>query len=154
VTGLPYPPYSLPRAALDGIVAGIKEKIAAEASWTERQGQLSYFDELLAQTDTPERLAATMAEPFDRVAAWAKKHGIAANDILLGEFGMIRQEYGNDHVVPATQRAAYYRDMIGQAENHGFAWSLWSYGGAFGVVEEFDGRRAEPDVVEVVRGLP
>jgi len=66
---------------------------------------------------------------------------------------MIRQEYGNDHVVPAAQRAAYYRDMIAQAERNGFAWSMWSYGGAFGVVEEFDGRRAEPGVVEMVRKL-
>lgn len=154
VTGLPYQPYSVPRAELDAIVARIKDRIAAAATWTERQGQLSYFDELLAQTDTPERLAATMAEPFDRVAAWAKQHGIAANDILLGEFGMIRQEYGDDHVVPAAQRAAYYRDMIDLAERHGFTWSMWSYGGAFGVVDEFDGRKAEPDVLEMVRGLP
>ncbi len=121
-------------------------------AWTpERQGLLSYLDELLAETDTPERLAATMSAPFERVSAWAKEHGIAPDDILLGEFGMIRQEYGNDHVVPAAQRAAYYRDMIGHAERHGFTWSMWSYGGAFGVVEEFDGRRAEPDVLEMVR---
>lgn len=154
VTGLPYPPYSLPRAELDAVVAGIRERIAAEASWTERQGQLAYFDQLLADTDTPERLATTMAEPFERVSAWAKQHGVAPGDILLGEFGMIRQEYGNDHVVPGAQRAAYYRDMIGLAERHGFTWSLWSYGGAFGVVEEFDNRAAEPDVMEMVRGLP
>lgn len=154
VTGLPYPPNSVPRAELETIVAGIKDRISAAASWTERQGQLAYFDELLAETDTPERLAATMTEPFDRVAAWAKAHGIAPGDILLGEFGMIRQEYGNDHVVPAAQRAAYYRDMIALAERHGFTWSMWSYGGAFGVVEEFDGRKAEPDVVEMIRALP
>ncbi|CAG1009363.1 MAG: glycoside hydrolase family 5 protein [Rhizobiaceae bacterium] len=154
VTGLPYPPHSVPRAELDAIVAGIKEKIAAEASWTERQGQLSYFDELLAETDTPERLAATMAEPFERVSAWARKYGIAPGDILLGEFGMIRQEYGNGYVVPSAQRAAYYRDVIDLAERHGFTWSMWSYGGAFGVVEEFDGRKAEPDVMEMVRRLP
>lgn len=154
VTGLPYPPYSLPRAELDAVVAHIRERIAAEASWTERQGQLAYFDQLLADTATPERLAATMAEPFERVSAWAKQYGVAPGDILLGEFGMIRQEYGNDHVVPAAQRAAYYRDMIGLAERHGFTWSMWSYGGAFGVVEEFGNRKAEPDVMEMVRGLP
>jgi hypothetical protein len=45
-----------------------------------------------------------------------------------------------------------YRDMIARAEKHGFAWSMWSYGGAFGVVEEFDGRKAEPDVLEMVLG--
>lgn len=154
VTGLPYPPFSIPRTELDAIVAGIKEKIGAAASWTERQGQLSYFDELFGEVDTPERLSAAMSAPFERVAAWAEKHGVAPADILLGEFGMIRQEYGNDHVVPAAQRAAYYRDMIAIAEKHGFMWSLWGYGGAFGVVEEFDGRPAEPDVLEMIRTLP
>ena len=44
--------------------------------------------------------------------------------------------------------------MIARAEKSGFAWSLWSYGGAFGIVEEFEGRKAEPDVMEMVRSLP
>ena len=44
--------------------------------------------------------------------------------------------------------------MIGRAERRGYGWSLWSYGGAFGVVEAFDTRRAEPDVLDMVRGLP
>jgi hypothetical protein len=95
-----------------------------------------------------------MEKPFATVDAWASKNGIAPTDILLGEFGMVRQEYGNPYVVPADQRAAYYRDMIGRAERRGYGWSLWSYGGAFGVVEAFDTRRAEPDVLDMVRGLP
>ena len=74
-------------------------------------------------------------------------------NILLGEFGMIRQEYGNPAVIPAAYRAAYVRDMIGHAESHGFAWAIWDYGGAFGIVEEFDGRKAEPDVMDMVRSL-
>ncbi len=44
--------------------------------------------------------------------------------------------------------------MIGLAEKRGFAWSMWDYGGAFGVVEEFDGRKAEPDVMDMIRALP
>jgi endoglucanase len=43
--------------------------------------------------------------------------------------------------------------MIDHAEKHGFGWSMWSYGGAFGVVEAFEGKKAEPDVLEMVRGL-
>ena len=66
---------------------------------------------------------------------------------------MIRQEYGNDHVVPAKYRAAYYRDVIEIAERHGYAWALWGYGGAFGVVEEFEGRRAEPDLLDMIGKL-
>jgi hypothetical protein len=43
--------------------------------------------------------------------------------------------------------------MIARAEAHGFSWSLWGYGGAFGVVDAFEGRKAEPDVLDMVRKL-
>ncbi|MBL8580757.1 MAG: hypothetical protein JNL61_00845 [Rhizobiaceae bacterium] len=95
-----------------------------------------------------------MSAPFERVAEWAKRHGVAPDNILLGEFGMIRQEYGVSFVMPPAWRAAYARDMIRLAEEHGFAWSLWSYGGAFGVVDGFDGQQAEPETMDMIRRLP
>jgi len=153
VTGLPYPPHSVPRAELDAAVDRIRETIRRDAPWSRRAGLLSYLDEQIATVDTAEELEKAMAEPFDIAAAWAAKHGVPATEIILGEFGMIRQEYGNDHVLPAAHRAAYYRDMIGLAEKRGFAWSMWDYGGAFGVVEEFDSRKAEPDVMDMIRSL-
>lgn len=154
VTGLPYPPHSVPRAELDAAVERIRETIRRDAPWSRRAGMLSYLDEQVAAVDTPEELEKAMAEPFDIAAAWAQKHGIQSSEIILGEFGMIRQEYGTDTIMPAAYRAAYFRDMIGLAEKRGFAWSMWDYGGAFGVVEEFDGRKAEPDVMEMIRRLP
>jgi endoglucanase len=154
VTGVPYPPHSVPRAELDAAVERIRDNIRRDAPWSRRAGLLSYLDEQVATVDTAEELEKAMGEPFDIAAAWAEKHGVPASEIILGEFGMIRQEYGNDHVVPAADRAAYYRDMIGLAEKRGFAWSMWDYGGAFGVVEEFDGRKAEPAVMDMIRGLP
>jgi len=153
VTGLPYPPDSVPRGELDAIVEAIRAKIRKDAPWARRAGLLSYLDEEVAKVDTSAKLATVMDEPFETVAAWASAHGVAANDIILGEFGMIRQEYGNDFVVPPASRAAYYRDVIALAEKHGFAWSMWSYGGAFGVAEEFEQRRAESNVLDMVRGL-
>jgi hypothetical protein len=154
VTGLPFPLDSVPREELDAAVSRIKEVIDAEASWTRRSGMKAYLDELVASLDTKEELTAAMELPFKTVDAWALKRGIEPSNILLGEFGMIRQEYQNDYVVPAAERAAYVGEMIGLAEQRGYAWSLWSYGGAFGIVEEFEGRRAEPDVIEAVRALP
>ncbi|PSJ57263.1 glycoside hydrolase family 5 protein [Kumtagia ephedrae] len=154
VTGIPYPPSSAPRAELEAAVAKVKNTIDAEAPWSRRAGMKAYLDELVSAIDTPEKLSAIMEKPFATVDAWAKKHGVGSEDILFGEFGMIRQEYRGPYVVPAAQRAAYYRDMIGHAEKHGYAWSMWSYGGAFGVVEEFDRRPAESDVLDVVRSLP
>lgn len=150
VWGLPYPLDAMPKAELDKTLAEIRERISANSS----RGKVSYFDKLLAEIDTPDKMKATIAKPFETVAAWADQHGVARDDILLGEFGMIRQEYGKDHIVPAPWRAAYYRDVIGAAEQHGFGWSLWSYGGAFGVAEEFGNKPAEPDVLDMIRALP
>ncbi len=153
VTGLPYPLDSVPRAELDAAVERIRDRIRAQAPLTRRPGMLSYLDEQVAALDTSEELHAAMAVPFDRVAAWAKRNGIMPADILLGEFGMIRQAWEGDYTVPAAERAAFYRDMIGLAEDQGFAWSMWSYGSDFGVVEQFGGQQAEPDVIDMVRHL-
>lgn len=153
VTGLPFPLDSVPRAELDAAVEKIKGRIRAEAPLLRRDGMSAYLDEQIALVDTREKLEAVLEKPFATVAQWAEANRISPRDILLGEFGMIRQEYKNDFVIPAASRAAYYKAMIGHAEKHGFAWSIWGYGGAFGVVEEFEGRMAEPDVLDMVGGL-
>lgn len=153
VTGLPFPPYAVARAELDAALERIRDKIGAEAPWARRAGMIVYLNEQIATMDTPEKLDALMEAPFGAAGKWAKAHGIKPQNIFLGEFGMIRQEYGNPFVMPARDRAAYARDMIGRAERHGFSWAIWSYGGAFGVVKEFDDRSAEPDVLEMIGTL-
>lgn len=152
VTGIPYPPYA-DKARLDAALDGIRARIRAEAPWSRRAALLRFLDEQMATVDTPEKLKATMAAPFEAAARWADANGIDRKDVLLGEFGMIRQEHRKQFVMPAAWRAAYVKDMIALAESHGFPWALWSYSGAFGVVQAFDGEKAEPDVLEVVKAL-
>lgn len=154
VTGLPYPPYSVPRAELDAALEAIRQRMQAEAPFLRRAGMLAYLDEEIARIDSEEKLRAVMANPFEIAAAWAEKHGIRPENIYLGEFGIIRQEYQTSFVMPASSRAAYLKDMIGLAEARGYSWSIWDYGGAFGIVDEFEGRKAEPDVMEMIRALP
>jgi hypothetical protein len=154
VTGLPYPPHSVPREELDAALEKVRRTIRAEAPWTRRSGMLAYLDEEIAKIDTAEKLDMAMAAPFRIAAEWADRNDIPRRNILLGEFGMIRQEYGNAYVMPGAWRAAYVGDMIALAESKGFSWAIWSHGGAFGVVDAFQGRPAEGDVLEVVRGLP
>jgi hypothetical protein len=154
VTGLPYPLTAVPKAQLDVTLDTIRDRIRAEAPWARQSGLLAYLDEQVATMDAPQKLLGVMDEPFRTVDAWAKANGIKPQDITLGEFGMIRKEYGNGFVMPAAYRAAYVRDIIARAEAHGFSWSVWSYGGAFGIVDAFDGEKAEPDVMDVIRSLP
>jgi hypothetical protein len=153
VTGLPYPLSAVPRAELDAALDRIRARIKVEAPWTRRNGLLAYLDEQVASMDSEDELLGIMDAPFSKAEKWARANGIKPENVTLGEFGMIRQEYGNPHVMPAKYRAAYARDMIARAEAHGFSWSLWGYGGAFGVVDAFEGRKAEPDVLDMVRKL-
>ena len=153
VTGLPYPLTAVPKAQLDMTLDTIRDRIKAEAPWARRSGLLAYLDEQVATMDSPEKQLGVMDAPFATVDAWAKANGVKPQDITLGEFGMIRKEYGNGFVMPAAYRAAYMRDMIARAEAHGFSWSVWSYGGAFGIVDAFDGEKAEPDVMDMIRSL-
>jgi hypothetical protein len=152
VTGIPYPPYAFPDELAEG-VENARQTIGSEAPLTRRPGMLAYLEEQIALVDTKEELEEEMSAPFRLVAEWAEKNGVDPRDILLSEFGMIRQEYENPAIMPPQWRAAYVRDMIRLAEDHGFAWSLWGYGGAFGIVEEFGGRKAERDVLEVIKQL-
>lgn len=153
VTGLPYPLYVASRAELDAVLEVIRQRIRDEAPLARRAAMLAYLDEQVALLDTREKHDALLEQPFATVAEWAKRNGIRPDNILLGEFGMIRQEYGNPYVVPGKERAAYAQEMIERAERHGFSWSIWDYGGAFGIVEEFEGKPAEPDVMDMVRAL-
>lgn len=153
VTGLPYPLTAVPKARLDMALDTIRDRIRTEAPWARQSGLLAYLDEQVSAMDTPEKLLGVMDAPFATVDAWARANGVKPQDITLGEFGMIRKEYGNGFVMPAAYRTAYVRDMIARAEAHGFSWSVWSYGGAFGIVDAFDGEKAEPDVMDMIRSL-
>ncbi len=153
LSGLPFPPHSVSPEEWQRRIDAVRQRIAAEAPVHRRSGMIAYVEEQLALIDTKEKLAAYMRQPFEAVAAWADRHGIAPGAVLLGEFGMIRQEYQNPYVVPPATRASYYTTMIVLAEEYGFPWALWSYGGAFGVVEEFERRPAEPEVMGMIADL-
>ena len=153
VYGLPFPLHETPGAELDKILDDIRARIKRNAPADRVSGHLAYLDEQIALIDTEEGLNHEMDLPFTRVTDWAKANNIDPSNIILGEFGMIRQEYGNPVTIPGKTRAAYVKAMAERAEQAGFAWSVWSYGGAFGLVDGFDGDKAERDVLEMVKSL-
>lgn len=133
VTGIPYPPFGVPQPQQQKILDEIRQRIKEQAPAERRAGMLAYLDEQYAEIDTPEKLSEAIEAPFKTVAAWAQKYGIPKEDIFLGEFGMIRQEDGVPTPMPVAWRAAYLQDMTQLAERYGYAWSVWSWSGAFGI---------------------
>lgn len=153
VYGLPFPLHEADKPELAKTLDYIRARIKKDAPKARRSGHLAYLDEEIAKIDTEQGLAREMDKPFNLVSDWVKKNGVDPSSVLLGEFGMIRQEYGNPVVTPGKTRAAYVKAMAQRAEAAGFMWSVWSYGGAFGLVDGFDGEKAEADVMEMVRGM-
>ena len=154
VYGLPFPLYDTPKPELDKILDTIRERIKKDAPQDKVSGHLAYLDEQIALITTKKGQEAEMERPFGIVSDWATKYNIDPATIMLGEFGIIRQEYQNPVIIPGPVRAAFYKEQMERAERHGFAWALWSYGGPFGVVEEFEARKSETDVMKMVKALP
>ncbi|TCD15441.1 glycoside hydrolase family 5 protein [Oricola cellulosilytica] len=147
IAGIPYPPSRLgPEEAGDLLRANL-ERIEADASDGEKRSAASFLRKQMRKFEEPSALAREMRRPFERAARWADDHRVPRERIMLGEFGMIRREYGKPPATKPRWRGAYYRDMIALAEEQGFAWAIWSYGGAFGVIDGFSGEKADPDVL-------
>jgi hypothetical protein len=150
VSGLPFPPDRYGKAAFQTALRSVKARMEKDAAPERVAGVISYLDELAAEIDTPEKLAALMEKPFLEAAAFAAASGIAPSRILLGEFGMIRQEWGKAAIMPDEWRVDYMRAKRKLAEKHGFGWAMWGYSGAFGVAQEFSGVRLEDGIIRRV----
>ena len=93
---------------------------------------------------------AAPARPFvdqylGAAANWARSHGLKPNEVLLGEFGALKN--GGPYVgARAPDRARYIRDVRESAEAFGFPWAFWCLFDSMGLMDE--GTRAlDPDMV-------
>jgi endoglucanase len=94
---------------------------------------------------------AKIAADIGRVSAWAQTHGIPAERIFMGEFGVIRPKrtdapgtwrpYGDD-------RIEWHNDVRVAAEQAGFRWAMFSYMGNFGLLSSRDLLAGTPRIAE------
>lgn len=148
VEGLPYPPGLLGEKAFDERAAIIRKTIATKAPEDRRDELLTGFNEMVGGVTTYPMVLAMLTEPFDKAAAWGKEYAIPPQRIFLGEFGMIRQEYRKAFRMPSSWRAAYLKDMTAAAKKRGFPWSVWSWGGAFGITLDDEKRELDPVILQ------
>lgn len=93
---------------------------------------------------------ATIAADFARVAHWAKSHGIAADHILLGEFGANRTPLQRNGA-GAGERARWFHDVSHAAQANGFGWAVWAYrGGGFALAQSDTTDEIEPRIAEAL----
>ena len=145
---LPYPPSHLKATSIFDMPDNNKKYIDSSLSGITRFKAGWYIRNEMDEWGSEQQLKEYLERPFATVAAWAKQNDIALQDIFLGEFGFIAQEYGNDFKTEPTWRIAYLKDMIGLADKYGFGWSIWSYGGAFGMAQSFGGEPMPGDLLQ------
>ncbi|MGL4405460.1 MAG: glycoside hydrolase family 5 protein [Notoacmeibacter sp.] len=150
VNGLPFPPSRFGETDLKTALNGVEANIRAKAPAHRIDGMIAYLGEEIARIDTDKKLKATLEKPFISAAKFAKAHKIPAERMLLGEFGMINQEWGNPMKMPVDWRVDYMKTVRKLAEAKGFGWSIWSYSGAFGIVQGFGGEPVNTQIIERV----
>ncbi len=141
---VPYPARARP---LDASLTATAASIAA--------ADLSSAKKALAYQDAQARLenyrasgfdSRTIAADFAQIARWAKSRGIAADRILLGEFGANRtalQRSGER----AAERAQWFHDVSRAAQANGFGWAAWAYrGGGFALTLSDGAEEIEPRI--------
>jgi hypothetical protein len=113
------------RARLDASSLASDQRAAALAE-TEKVMKV-YFDAKPGRPFIDRHLSAA--------AAWAKRHGLPSDRVLLGEFGALRRD-NRYFGARAPDRARYVRDVRESAETFGFPWAFWCLFDGMGLMDE------------------
>lgn len=147
VGGLAFPPEETElrdaEAAVAQLVADRHEGTPQEAGETVREAHAE-IDRYLAEGNWPQRIG----EDFADLAAWADRHDIARDRIILGEFGAIRPQPETSH--DRASRKRYLASVRRVAEAEGFGWAMWEYYSPFGLLETDESRRLSPGILKAL----
>lgn len=84
----------------------------------------------------------------DMVKAWAVLNKIPAKRILAGEFGAIRGDLSEP--LSDTKRAPYLRYCANAYRSQGWGWSVWEWGGSFGLTVSDSNRTPIPILTQAL----
>lgn len=130
-----------PRRTLQEAVAAATARVRADPGLDEagRTKQTAYTTKLLGDYFAGTNDVAQIRAEFQKVADWAKRHGIPTNRIYLGEFGVVHNP-GD----PDNGWLDWLRAVRETADSFGFGWSLWAYKGWGGMSLTGDHVRTVP----------
>jgi endoglucanase len=149
LTDVPYPARARPieqsiaetAATIAGATLAPTEKLDAKAKAREalESYRASSFDR------------AAIRDDFDKMARWARDHGVSMQRVLLGEFGAMNNEQRG---LPTRQpeRLRWLSDVRTEAEAHGFAWAAWVHSGSIGfsLVKHAGSPEIDPAIVNAL----
>ncbi|KQT19868.1 glycosyl hydrolase family 5 [Methylobacterium sp. Leaf399] len=130
-------PWPASAGSLEATLAAVRRRMAADTvlsatakanAYAETERVLTqYFD---ARPDRP-----FVDHAMARVSAYARRHAIPPEHIVLGEFGALRSD-ARYVAAPAPDRARYIRDVRTSAEAAGFPWAFWNLFDGMGLIDD------------------
>lgn len=128
-SGLPYP---ADPAGLAEFQATLEQRVNAHPRLepTERSNLLTAGRRQVENYFRTEGRLDYITTNFDKVAQWARQHGLDPGQIFLGEFGVTQQGRGNAFGILPEDRARWLTDVRREAEARGFGWAMWNLTGA------------------------
>ncbi|WP_162915223.1 glycoside hydrolase family 5 protein [Desertibaculum subflavum] len=135
------------RAATERAVAA-RKSLSDEAREKIRRSAEGSVENYHKRPVTPARIA----ERLKIAADWADRSGLSRRQVIVGEFGVLRTGGIRAVADPDRARSAWLRAVVEASESLGFAWAVWGYDGAFGIVESTRNRKLEPFILEALFG--
>ena len=146
ISGLHFPPQpKQQKSIIAATLARIKKADLSDAK-KQQLSEEANFD--LNQYFEPGAALKQHAKSFTIVEEWAKTHHVAADHILLGEFGANRTE---DTAKPlAADRLAFVELSRRAAEKRGYAWSFWDWSGSMSPTNNDQDRVVLPSYIKAL----
>jgi hypothetical protein len=132
LTGVPWPG---PEGSYASTMAETRARIDATLDGGERAAVLAETEKVMKVYFDAEPGRPFIDGYLGAAAAWAKRHGISSDRVLMGEFGALRKD-SRYFGARASDRARYIRDVRESAEAFGFPWAFWCLFDGMGLMDE------------------
>ncbi len=143
-------PWPASAGSLDATLAAVRRRMARDTATSEeaKRGAYAETERVLgvyfaARPDVP-----FIDRHLDAVADWGRRHAVAPQRILMGEFGALRTD-ARYTAAGADDRARYVRDVRQAAERFGFPWAFWDLFDGMGLMDDAT-RAFDPSMLQAL----
>lgn len=142
LTGVSWPG---PAGSYDATMRETRARAQALLPASERDAVLGETEKVLKVYYDAAPARAFVDKYLGAAAKWARGHGLNPSEVLMGEFGALKND-GRNHGARAPDRARYIRDVRESAEALGFPWAFWCLFDSMGLMDEGT-RTLDPDMI-------
>ena len=141
-------PWPAAAGAKQKTLAAVAARMAADAKTpaAEKREIAAAIDRVLDEYFNANPDKRFVERYFARVTAWADRHRVARERVLLGEFGALRSDE-RYVAAPAADRARYIRDVREVCEAAGMPWAFWNLFDGMGLTVDDCSRAFDPAIV-------